>query len=169
MAGEAFRISEFLDQVRLIKSEFGIVPVARGNETSRRRIAILVIDEFLRLGGDVDQAFFLEENLYETLKNHHFTCNRTPEEIRIRELPRGKNKKMRRFDPLKLVSEYFEPKSRNPYPLTEAIIRILSEQEGKDGISGDHLGGGTPQAFEHLQKDTGLFTKQKEPSLYRAH
>jgi len=169
MAGEAFRISEFLGQVRLIKSEFGIVPAARGNDTSRRRIAILVIDEFLRLGGDVDQAFFLEENLYETLKNHHFTCNPTPEEIRIRELPRGKKTKMRRFDPLKLASEYFEPKSKNPYPLTEAIIRMLSKWEDKDGISGDHLGGGTPQTFEHLQKDSGLFTKQKGPSLYRAH
>lgn len=168
MAEEVFRINEFLDQVRLIRSEFGIAPANRGNDTSRRRIAILVRDEFLRSRGDVDGAFFLEENLYGTLKNRHLSCNPTPEEIRIRELPRGKNAKIRGFDPLKLVSENFEPKSKDPYPLTEVIIRILSEEEEEDGISGDNLRGGAPQTSEHLQEDTRLFAKQTRSSLYRA-
>lgn len=170
MAEKIFRIKEFLDQVKVIKTAFGITPAKRSNDTSRRRIAILVTDEFLRSGGDIHQAFFLEVNLYKNLKNCRFACNPTPEEIRIRELPRRKKQKVRYFDPFKLVSDNFEPERKNPYPLTEAIIKkLMKDEEDSDGVSGDHLRGGAPQAFKHLQKDTGLFTKQKEPSLYRAH
>ena len=166
--GKIFPIREFLKEVKLIRTEFHITPVKRSNDTSRRRIAILIRDEFLRLGGNVDQAFFLEENLYGTLKNRHLSCNPTPEEIRIRELPRGKNAKTKGFDPLKLVSENFEPKGKDSYPLVQAIIEILSKEEEKDGLSGNNLRGGTPQTSEHLQKDTRLFTKQARSSLYRA-
>jgi len=166
--GKIFPIREFLKGVKLIRTEFHVTPVKRGNDASRRRIAILIRDEFLRVRGDVDRAFFLEENLYGTLKNYHLSCNPTPEEVRIRELPRGKNAKMRGFDPLRLVSENFEPKSTDPYPLTEAIIRILSKEEEENGISGDNLRGGAPQTSEHLQEDTRLFTKQTRFSLYRA-
>jgi len=169
MEEKIFRIKEFLQKVKLIKTEFGITQVRHSNDKSRRRIAILVTDEFLKSGGDIHQAFFLEANLYANLKNCRFACNPTPEEIRIRELPRRKKQKVRYFDPLKLVSDNFEVESKNPYPLTEAIIKILvKDGEDADGVSGDRLRGGTPQAFKHLQKDTGLFTKQKGPSLYRA-
>lgn len=119
MTSRAFDIGSFLNGIRLIKSEFHITRVKRGNDRSRRRISLLVIDEFLRSGGDIHQAFFLEANLYTNLKNHHFTCNPTPEEVRIRELPRRKKQKVRCFDPLKLVSDNSEPERKNPYPLTK--------------------------------------------------
>lgn len=163
-----FNTREFLERFERVKIGFDIRSVRRGNDTFRRRIAILIRDEFLLAGGDVDQAFFLENNLYHNLGHCHLTCNPTPEEIRIGELSRKKGEKLKGFDPLKLVSENFGSAEKKPYPLTEAIIRALTEKEDEDGFSGDNPRGGAPKAFEHLQKDTRLFKKQKGTSLYRA-
>jgi len=170
MKSKVFDICEFLEQVKLIKTEFGITPVKRGNDTSRRRIAILVTDEFLRSGGDIHQTFFLEADLYQVLRKLDLRCDPTTEERRLRELPRKRHQKVKNFDPLRLVSENFDPENEKPYALTEAIVKILSEdEEDFDGVSGDNIRGGAFKTFKHLQKDSCLFTKQKGSSLYRAH
>ena len=167
MKSKVFNIEEFLQQVKLIKREFGITRVKRVNDRSRRRIAILVTDEFLRYGGDIDEAFFLEADLYRLLRKTNLKCEPTPEEIRLRELPRRRHRKIKNLNPLKLASENFEPENRKPYSLTEAIVNILTgDEEDFDGVSADNIRRGTSQTFKHLPKDARLFTKQKGPSLY---
>jgi len=163
-----FSVTEFLGRLQQIKNEFHIRPLRRGNDTFRRRITSLVRDEFLLSGGDVDQAFFLENNLYQNLRCHHLACSPTPEEIRIGELSRRSGVRFKTPDVLKLVSENFRSQEKTPYPLTSAIIEILTKEEEEDGFSRDNLRGGAPQTSEHLQKDTRLFTKQARSSLYRA-
>ena len=164
------RAQEFLVRIQQIKREFSIKVVRRGNDTARRRVAIIVIDKFLKAGGGVDKAFFLESNLYHNLKRLNLSSDPTPEEIRLRELRGGRKIRMRGFNPLRLVSENIEPEDTEPYLLTQAIIKILTEnKEDNDGISGDHKGGGPSQTFKHLQKDPRLFKKQKGPSFYRAN
>ena len=164
-----FDFQSFFNQVRLIKREFDISLVKRSNDRNRRRIAILVVDEFLKTRGGTDQAFYLEANLYQALKKVSLRCSPTPEEIRLRQLPRRRSAKIRRFDPLKLVSENADLEYEKPYPLTETILAILTEdKENSNGISGDNIRRGTSKTFKHLQKDARLFTKQKRPSLYRA-
>jgi len=77
----------------------------------------LVTDDFLKAGGAVDQAFFLEVNLYHSLKNYRLSCDPTPEETKYLQ-KRGERKiKMRGFSPLILVSENIEPEDKEPYLL----------------------------------------------------
>lgn len=152
--------------VRLVKKEFNILPATSSNDRNRRRIAILIVDEFLRAGDDVHQAFYLKANLYQTLKKINLTCEPIPEEKRLQELSRSKRQKMRDFGPLKLVSNNVKLGYRKPYPATKVLVKILMEDA--DGFSRDNIRGGTPQTFKHLQKDASLFTKQKRISLYRA-
>lgn len=162
------RAQEFLEAIREIKRKFSIKVVRRGNDTARRRIAILLVDEFLMAGGGIDQALFLEANLYHNLKRLQFRCDPTSEETRLRELRRKKGINLRGFNPLKLASENIEPENYNPYPLTEAITKILTEdKEEKNGFSGDHKRRRPAQSFRYLQKDARLFKKQKGPSFYR--
>ena len=158
-----FSKEDFLKRVELIKRSSGIEKVKRSNDTFRRRIVILIVDEFLRSEGDIHRAFLLEANLYSSLQKHNFTCNPTPEEIRMREFPTGK-----RLDPLKLVSKNVKPEEEKPYPLSKAIIKILfQEKEDNHGVSTDYHRRGAPQTFRHLQKDSRLFKKQAGASLYR--
>ena len=165
-----FDVNQFLQQLRAIRERFHITKVGRSNERNRRRISILVVDEFLKAGGDIDQAFFLEANLYHNLKAYHLSCDPTLEEIRLRQLRRERRIKLGGFNPLKLVSENIEPEDYEPYPLTEAIIKILTEgKEEKNGFSGDHKRRRPAQSFRYLQKDAQLFKKQKGPSFYRTH
>lgn len=160
-------VRKFLEQVRDLKKRFRIAKVARSNDKHRRRIAVLVRDEYLRLGGDIHQAFFLEADLYRLLKKVNLGSNPTPEEMRLRELPRRRGQKAKTIDPLRLVSENYDPGDEKCCPLVKIVLNLLAEEE-KDGLSGDNLRGGTPQTFEHFQKDARLFTKQTGPSLYRA-
>jgi|GEM_PF-3628760 len=157
----------FLDQVGSIKKKYHISKVARSNDRCRRRIAALVRDEYLRLGGDIHQAFFLEADLYNFLRKMNLECDATPEERRLRELPRTRDQKGKRIDPLRLVSETYDPGEVKCYPFMQAILDILSEEE-KNGIPRDNPRGRAPQTLEHLQKDARLFEKQKGTSLYRA-
>jgi len=161
---------KLLAGVRLIKKEFNISPVRRSNEKNRRRIAILVVDEFLKAEGDMHQAFYLEANLYQALRKVQLKCDPTPEEIRLRELGRSKRWRLKSFDPLKLVSENADLEYKKPYPITKTILNILTkDKENTDGFPADNNRRGTPQTFKHFQKDPQLFKKQKRFSLYRAN
>jgi len=168
MPSETFKANSFLIAVRDLRKSFGIARVKKGNDRDRRRITKVVVDEFLRAGGDVHQAFFLEANMYWSLKSLHLTCDQTPEERRIGELGRKRGVELRGFNPLKLVSESFKPKDTRPYRLTEAILKILAHKEDDNGISRDNPGGGAAKTSQHLQEDPCLFKKQRGPSLYRA-
>jgi len=160
---------DFFERVRLIKKEFDILPVKQSNDRYRRRIALLIIDEFLKSGGDIHQAFFLEADLYRQLKKVSLRCNPTLEEVRIRELRRSRRQKIKSFNPLKLASENADLPYKKPYPLTREIIRLLTDKkEDTDGFPGDNIRRGAPQTFKYFQKDTRLFKKQKGTSLYRA-
>lgn len=161
------RVQEFLVRMQQIKREFSIKVVRCGNDTARRRAAIIVVDEFLVAGGGIHQALFLEANLYHNLKRYNVTCDPSPEEVRLRELSRKKGTKMRGFNPLKLVSENIEPEDYGPYPLTEAIIKILTEgKEDDNGISTNSKRGPASGTFEHLQEDPRFFEEQKKLSFY---
>ena len=158
---------EFLVRMQQVKREFSIKVVRRGNDTARRRVAIIVVDEFLMAGGGIHQAFFLEANLYHNLKRYNVSCDPSPEEVRLRELCRKKGTRMGGFNPLKLVSENIEPEDTEPYLLTEAIIEILTEnKEDDNGFSTNHKGGPTPGTFGHLQEDPRFFEEQKKLSFY---
>lgn len=160
----------FLKRIELIKDEFNILPAKQSNDRHRRRITLLVVDEFLRAGGDIHQAFYLEANLYQSLKKVNLQCNPIPDEVWKRELPRGRKIKIKGFNPLKLVSQSARLKCRGPYPITRKALSVLLTQkkEEDDGFSTDNNRGGTAQTFRDLKKDPCLFTKQKRPSLYRA-
>jgi len=86
----------------------------------------------------------------------------------MREVRQGGRQKLRGFNPLKLVSENAYLPYKKAYPITKAIMKILTEKENINGFSGDNIRGGAPQTFKHFQKDTRLFKKQKRVSLYRA-
>jgi len=160
--------TELLARVRLLKKEFNISPVKQSNEKNRRRITILIVDEFLKAEGDIHQAFYLEANLYQVLRKAQLKCDPTPEEIRLRELERSKRQRLKGFSPLRLVSENAYLPYKKTYPITKAIMKILTEKENINGFSGDNIRRRTSQTFKHLQKDTRLFKKQKGTSLYRA-
>ncbi len=164
------RAQEFLMRMQDIKREFSIKVVRRGNDTTRRRVAIIVVDEFLMAGGGIHQALFVEANLYHNLKQLNLSCDPTPEEARLRQLRRQKRTRISGFNPLKLASENIEAEDYEPYSLTKAIINILPEEkEGQNELSGNHKGRGPARTFRYLQKNAQLFKKQKGPSFYRAH
>jgi len=109
-----FDTKAFPGQVGLVKEEFNIRKVKRSNECFRRRVTILVVNEYLLADGDIHRAFYLEADLYRKLKKENLSCDPTEEEIRYRELPRRKDNRGRHFNPLKLVSENFVGENKNP-------------------------------------------------------
>jgi len=166
VVSKKFDTEIFLKEVRLVKKDFHICTVKKGNDRYRRRIINLIIDNYLLMGGEIHRAFYLEADLYKQLKKVNLSCDPTPEEIRIREL-REKNNKVKHFNPLKLVSENFEEESEEPCPLTKKIINILTKKEKENGFSTNSTRRGTFKTFKYIQKDTRLFKKQKRFSLYR--
>ena len=139
---------DFFEQVRLIKKEFNILPIKQSNDRYRRRITLLIMDEFLKSGGDIHQAFFLEANLYQELRKVSLRCDSTLEEVKMREVRQGGRQKLRGFNPLKLVSENAYLPYKKVYPITKAIMKILTEKENINGFSGDNIRGGAPQTFK---------------------
>lgn len=114
MRSRVFDTKAFPGQVGLVKEEFNIRKVKRSNECFRRRVTILVVNEYLLADGDIHRAFYLEADLYRKLKKENLSCDPTEEEIRYRELPRRKDNRVRHFNPLKLVSENFVGENKNP-------------------------------------------------------
>lgn len=168
MTSKTFDTEAFLRKVRSVKEDFHIRKVKQSNERSRRRVTILVVNEYLLAGGDIHRAFYLEADLYKELKKENLSCDPTEEEIRSRRLPRRKDKRIKHFNLLKLVSENFVEENKISYPLTEKIIHILTKED-EDGLSTDNIRRRTSKIFKHFQKDTCLFEKQKGLSLYRAN
>ena len=162
-----FDLQAFLEKVRLVKKDYHIKRVKRGSDRSQRRITILVINEYLKEGGNIHKAFYLEANLYRSLRKENLTCDPTEEEIRLQDAPRRKDKKIKHFNPLKLVSENFDTGGKQTYPLTKKIINILKED--KSGLPTDNTRRRAFKTFKHIQKDTRLFKKQARLSLYQAN
>ncbi len=167
MKEKGFDTSEFVEHLKRVKEKFHIKRVKRTSVRSRRRITILARDEYLRLGGDIHQAFFLEADLYHLLRKVILGSDPTPQEKRLRELPRRRRPEGKSIDPLRLVSETYDPEDNIPCSLAEFVFNILTEEE-QDGISGDNRRGRALKTFAHLQEDARPFTKQKRTSLYRA-
>lgn len=77
-----YQFRELLGQARALKEELNILRVERGNDKNRRRITIAVPWGYLKLGGDVDQAYFFESEVYYSLKKCKLCCDQLPEERR---------------------------------------------------------------------------------------
>jgi len=120
----------FLKQINNFKNDYNIKPKSKNiNDTERRRITILVIDEFLKAGGDNIQAIFLEQELYERLKGLKLRCDPINYEIRAKE------NKIKNFSPLKLTSEpHNYPCGRKSKIVTE-LLKTLTEKEKTNGAT----------------------------------
>ena len=169
-----YRFRELIGRVRDLKKELSISPVKRGNDKDRRRITIAVLWEYLKLGGDVDQAYFFESEVYHSLKKCNLCCDPPPEERRLEELERinrARHIKTRRVNPLKLVSEGREPGSNEePDPLVREIIRILLEEEVRaNGISRDNSREGPHKGPRYIKECPRPFKKKERVSLYKPH
>ena len=166
------RCTGLLTKVESLKKELHIHPVRRGNEKDRRRITIAVLWEYLRLGGDVDEAYFFESDTHHSLKNCNLSCDPLPEERRLEELKRknrGSAAPTRPVNPLKLVSEGREHTgNEDPDPLVEEIVRVLkSEEVKKDGLPADNSRGRASQGPGYIKECPRPFEKKKGFSLYR--
>ena len=159
------RVRELLGQVRVLKEELNILGVKRGNNKDRRRITIAVLWEYLKLGGDVDQAYFFESDMYHSLKRRNLCCDQLPEERRLEELERSSRTstpRMKGVNPLRLVSEAREPGSNErPDPLVREIIRILLEEEVcANGVSRDNSREGSHKGPRHIKECPRPFKKK---------
>lgn len=166
--------SELLARVRALRKKLHISPVHRGNDKDRRRITIAVLGEYLRLGGDVDQAYFFENDMYHSLKTCNLSCDPLPEERRLEELElRNKrfSPKRKRVNPLKLVSEGRERgENEESCPLAREIIEILTDEGVRDsGVSRDNSRGGSSQTSRHIKECPRSLTKKKRLSLHKPH
>jgi len=160
--------------VRALKKELNILRVERGNDKDRRRITIAVLWGYLKLGGDVDQAYFFESDMYHFLKRCNLCCDQLPEERRLAELERSSRTstpRMKGVNPLRLVSEAREPGSNErPEPLVREIIRILLEEEVRaNGVSRDNNREGSHKGPWHIKKCPRPFKKKEKVSLYKPH
>jgi len=169
-----YRTRELLTRVRDLKKELGISPVKRGNDRDRRRITIAVLWEYLKLKGDVDQAYFFESEVYHSLKKCNLCCDPLPEERRLEELARTERRhhiRTRSVNPLKLVSGGRRLGSKEePDPLIREIIRILMNEEvTKNGVSADYSREGSSQSPRYIKKCPRPFKKKERLSLYKPH
>jgi len=169
-----YQFRELLGRVRDLKKELSVSPVERGNDKDRRRITIAVLWEYLKLRGDVDQAYFFEREMYHSLKKCRLCCDPLPEERRLQELERtnrARHIKTRPVNPLKLVSGGTNPGSHEePDPLIREIVRILMNEEvTKNGVSTDRSREGSHKDSRHIKKCPRPFKKKERISLYKPH
>jgi len=163
---------ELQAKMGILKRQLDIHSVKRGNDKDRRRITVAVVWEYLRLGRDVGQAYFLESELYRALRQCHLSCDPLPEEKRLEELRKkqGSCSWGVRVNPLKLVSERRWAIEEQIDPLVEGIIKVLTREEVKnDGVSTDHSREGSHKDSRHIKKCPRPFKKKERISLYKPH
>ena len=137
----------FLKELDAIKQKYRITHTLRLTpDTEARRIAILATDCFLKHGGDINKAGFLERKIYEAVKLLDLTCAPIPEEEKAKELSiKGrKSGTFHQYNPLKLAIEGKENYLTTYTPLMALIIRKLNTREEKK------------DAREHTFKNRGL-------------
>lgn len=119
--------ADVIKRINELKKGFNIRLVSKNiSDTDRRRITILVTDEYLMEGGDNIQAIFFEQELFERLKGLKLRCDSIHYEIRAIE------NKAKNFNPLRLTSEpHNHPCGRNNRIVTE-ILETLTKKEEKN-------------------------------------
>lgn len=113
--------AEFFADVRDVRDTLDISP-GRGGLKDRQRIALSITDAFLRVGGDIHAAPFLEWQLYLALIGLGLSCNPTPEELRCEEY-----KHLRDWDALRM---HPRPPERflAPCAVVKQIVTVLMEE-----------------------------------------
>lgn len=123
---------KFLNSLKPLRQEYDIREIPQQTVTSKmkKRIAILVTDEFILANSNIHQAFFFESCLYFHLKKESFNCNELPIESQEYE---KKVKARKGFNPLKLVSQNYTWEEDSPClkALVEQVIIELKKKEVK--------------------------------------
>jgi len=128
------KILLFLEKVKELKRTFGIKKTKnKTSEKDKRRIIFLLAYEFLRTyDKQIPETMMLQavatvfaEELELALENTKLRCDLTPEEERLRELPKSK---VTGFDPLKpWWRDTFCPTA--PGRFTSKVIEVILEEE----------------------------------------
>lgn len=151
-----------LKAVRFIKDEYYIrlIPKKEVTNKMRRRISILVTEEYLKAGGGIHDAFFFEAYLYDNLKNESLNCEKLDIEI---EEEQKKYKKRKGFNPLKLVSERYKitNKSKCITALALEIITELKKEAKKNDSRRHHTREGPIGGFSHQRPHTKKATGKR--------
>jgi len=127
---------KFIERIKELKWEFNIKHIKRlTSGRDARRIAILVVDEFLKLRKNEDvndyqyTASVIEKQICSGVKALTLCCDRIPEEIRIAGLPW---RKRQGIDPLELAWESYHYEMEQQLELTQDILRILGGETNGD-------------------------------------
>ncbi len=127
-------IAAFIKELVVTRQKYRIKVTAKlTSDIEARRIALLAANCYLKHGGNVHQAGFLEGDIYEAAKMLALACNPISDEIRIEELSmiHGNRGVFRNFNPLKLSIEGKE-RYLTAYTFLDAlIIRNLNTIEEK--------------------------------------
>jgi len=121
---EGLDIAAFIKELDTTRQKYRIKVTAKlTSDIEARRIAILAANCYLKHGGNVHQAGFLERDIYEAAKMLDLACNPISAEIRIEELSmiHGKREVFRNFNSLKLSIEGKE-RYLTTYTFLDALI-----------------------------------------------
>ena len=151
-----FDQTSFLGSLGTLKSEFDIreIPQAVVTNQMKRRVTILVTDEFILAGGGIHQAFFFESCLYHHLKKESFNCEELPIESQEYE---KKVKARKGFNPVKLVSETYVWEDDSPCLkalVKQVIIKLKKKVVKTDEPRRLHLGKRFVRGIRHQQRHT---------------
>lgn len=110
-------------EIDQLKREYRIKFKSTSSDKDHRRVAILISDELLIQGYEINQIPVIEELIYQEAKKLSLACDSIPEEIRISQLPKAKRGN---FEPLKLWSDRMKVDLDN-MELPESINQIISQ------------------------------------------
>jgi len=151
------------EQIMILKSELSI-RVGRASLKDRKRITIGVIERLLaHTNLSTAQAFFLEVQLFKSLQGVNLTCDVLPEEMCL------KNLKIWDVNPLRLVSEGYEPDANSPWePTARKIIEVLEgDKENGRRQPGENLHGNRFTKISRYQKRGIGKVKSKRDALHK--
>lgn len=119
-----FNKNNFFLEITKRKEDYGIRPVSKNmSDTDRKRIAILITEEYLKAGGSSYKAMFLEREIYDGLKHEKLTCDPISREIHSQEL------KHHDFNPLKITLSINEKETQSSF--VDQILLILNQTTTK--------------------------------------